>query len=84
LESHRLISSLRGDAAVLPDGAISVDERNSARQTSALVRVELPLNEAGWKIEQPTLEEIVMVYLRAGIASPFEGDEVRFENWERP
>jgi len=84
LESHRLISSLRGDAAVLPDGAISVDERNSARQTSALVRVELPLNEAGWKIEQPTLEEIVMAYLRAGIASPFEGDEVRFENWERP
>ncbi len=80
LESHRLISSLRDSEAALPDGAIAVEERNSARQTASLVRVELPLSEAGWKIEQPTLEEIVKAYLRAGVRSPREGDEFRLEN----
>ena len=83
LESHRFVSSLRESPAALPDGAIVVDERNSARQTAALVRVELPLVETGWKIEQPTLEEIVMAYLRAGVRSPLEDGEVRSGTGER-
>jgi ABC-2 type transport system ATP-binding protein len=77
LESHRFISSPGDDVSELPEGAVLVDERSSARQTAALVRVELPLHETGWKIEQPTLEEIVMGYLREGTKSPRERDEAR-------
>jgi ABC-2 type transport system ATP-binding protein len=69
LESHRFVASLRDDATGLPDGAIAIDERNSTRQTAALVRVEVPIDETGWKIEAPTLEEIVMAYLRAGVGT---------------
>jgi hypothetical protein len=60
-----------------------VDARNSARQTAALVRVELPLTAPGWKIEAPTLEEIVMAYLRAGVDSSREKNELGVETRER-
>jgi ABC-2 type transport system ATP-binding protein len=77
LESHRFVAARRDNAAVLPDGAIAIDERSSARQMAALVRVEVPVDETQWKIEQPTLEEIVMAYLRAGVRSPLEGDDAQ-------
>ena len=84
LEAHRLISSSNENQRALPEGAIAVDERNSARQTAALVRVEVPLAASDWKIERPTLEEIVMAYLRAGVNAPHGRDETGSGGGVRP
>jgi ABC-2 type transport system ATP-binding protein len=69
LESHRFLSASRDESLALPPGATVIDERHSAREASVLARIELPLFDSQWHVERPTLEEIVMAYLRMG-ASP--------------
>ena len=69
LESHRFLSAGRDVSLALPSGAIVIDERHSARENSVLARIELPFFDSKWHVERPTLEEIVMAYLRMG-ASP--------------
>jgi ABC-2 type transport system ATP-binding protein len=64
LESHRLLSSDRKLNMPLPNGAIALEDRHSARETSVLARIELPIMDSTWHIESPTLDEIVMAYLR--------------------
>jgi ABC-2 type transport system ATP-binding protein len=64
LESHRILSSDRRLSSPLPYGAIVLEERHSARETSVLARIELPIMDSRWLIESPTLDEIVMAYLR--------------------
>lgn len=72
LESHRFLSSKRGENVELPPGVIPLDEQQSTRETTILARIELPFFDSRWDIEQPTLEEIVMAYLRQGAPSrPF-------------
>ena len=69
LESHRFLSAGRDVGLALPPGATVIDERNSARESSVLARMELPFFDSKWHVEQPTLEEIVMAYLRLGAPS---------------
>jgi hypothetical protein len=69
LESHRFISAKRSENVGLPPGVIPLDEQQSARETTILARIELPFFDSRWSIEQPTLEEIVMAYLRQGAPS---------------
>jgi hypothetical protein len=49
-----------------------IDEQHSAREASVLARIELPFFDSVWTVEQPTLEEIVMAYLRMGASSQVE------------
>jgi hypothetical protein len=51
---------------VLPPGITVIHEQRSARGRSLLVRVELPFNGDRWRVDRPTLEEIVLAYLREG------------------
>ncbi len=66
MESHRILSSDRRLSAQFPAGAIVLEERHSVREFSFMARIELPIMDSRWLIESPTLDEIVMAYLRLG------------------
>jgi len=62
LASHRLLVGAR-DASP-PAGADVIAARHTERQTDLLVRVKEPIGDTAWRVEEPTLEEIVIAYLR--------------------
>jgi ABC-2 type transport system ATP-binding protein len=64
LESHRYLSRAVDDGVPVPPGAIVLEERRSTREVTYLVRLAMPLERDGWRIERPTLNEIVIAYLR--------------------
>jgi ABC-2 type transport system ATP-binding protein len=66
LESHRFLSRGADDGVPVPHGAIILEERRAAREVTYLVRLAMPLERDGWRIERPTLDEIVVAYLRDG------------------
>jgi len=73
LASHRLLVGKRDGIA--PAGADVIAATHAERQTNLLVRVEEPIIDGAWRVEEPTLEEIVIAYLRraeAGGALSFE------------
>ncbi|HXZ83742.1 MAG TPA: ABC transporter ATP-binding protein [Acidimicrobiales bacterium] len=64
LASHRLLIG-GSDWVALPRGAVLVSTARAARQTHLLVRLEEPVEDRSWQVLEPTLEEIVLAYLRA-------------------
>ena len=64
LASHRLLMSSSEEAPALPPGVVVISTRHSERQTNVLVRVEQPVTDPSWRVVEPTLEEIVIAYLR--------------------
>ena len=64
LESHRLLSRGLDDGVLVPRGATVLEERRTTREITYLVRLAMPLERDGWRIERPTLNEIVIAYLR--------------------
>jgi ABC-2 type transport system ATP-binding protein len=64
LESHRYLSRGVDDGVTVPPGATVLEERRSTREVTYLVRLAMPLERDGWRIERPTLNEIVIAYLR--------------------
>lgn len=67
LASHRLLVGARDQSP--PDGADVIAATHTGRQTDLLVRLEEPISDASWQVEEPTLEEIVIAYLRRSEAS---------------
>ncbi len=67
LASRRLLVGARDQSP--PDGADVIAATHSGRQTDLLVRLEEPISDASWQVEEPTLEEIVIAYLRRSEAS---------------
>jgi ABC-2 type transport system ATP-binding protein len=70
LASHRLLVGAR-DASP-PAGADVIAARHTERQTDLLVRVKEPIGDTAWRVEEPTLEEIVIAYLRRAEGRSFE------------
>ncbi|SEM24487.1 ABC transporter ATP-binding protein [Streptacidiphilus jiangxiensis] len=66
LESHRL---LHGSEGLPLDGHGVVELRRTGRGSAALVRPSGPIAE-GWQVETPSLEELLLAYLRAPEATP--------------
>ena len=64
LASHRLLVASSEEAPELPPGVVVISTTNSERQTNLLVRVEQPVTDPSWRVVEPTLEEIVIAYLR--------------------
>ncbi|MEV7774329.1 ABC transporter ATP-binding protein [Kitasatospora sp. NPDC086791] len=62
LDGHRLLTGPAG-AATLPAGLV-VEQRVSGRRTTALVRTGEPL-DGPWESERPSLEDLLLGYLRA-------------------
>jgi ABC-2 type transport system ATP-binding protein len=72
LESHRLLSRGLDDGVPVPRGATVLEERATTREITYLVRLAMPLERDGWRIERPTLNEIAIAYLRSGRRSNSE------------
>jgi ABC-2 type transport system ATP-binding protein len=64
LASHRLLVASSEHAPQTPAGVTVISTTRSERQTSILVRVGEPLTDPAWRVVEPTLEEIVIAYLR--------------------
>ncbi|MGH9295065.1 MAG: hypothetical protein ACRD0B_07015, partial [Acidimicrobiales bacterium] len=66
LASHRLVTG--PSAGGRPVGLSVVHAQVDGRQTSILGRVEAPISDPAWLVEEPSLEEIVIAYLKAAEA----------------
>jgi ABC-2 type transport system ATP-binding protein len=66
VESHRLLSASSSSTPTLPSGVNVIDTRTSSRDVTHLVRMTLPIVDETWRISEPTLDEIIMAYLRLG------------------
>lgn len=67
--THRFISTSSLSAPTLPEGVSVIDTRTSNRDVTFLVRMTLPIDEKKWHIYEPTLDEVIMAYLRLGASS---------------
>jgi ABC-2 type transport system ATP-binding protein len=64
LASHRLLQAAGEMAPALPPGVVVISTRRSERQIDLLVRVDQPITNPNWRVVEPTLEEVVLAYLR--------------------
>ena len=64
LASHRLLLGSREQPPDVPPGVIVISTTHSERETALLVQVEVPITDPSWRVVEPTLEEIVLAYLR--------------------
>lgn len=69
VESHRFLSAASSKAPALPEGVTVIDTRTSSREVTHLARMTLPLIDETWQVTEPTLDEIIMAYLRLGTGS---------------
>ncbi len=69
VESHRFLSASSPGTPALPEGVTVIDTRIGSRGVTHLVCLTLPLVEETWDITEPTLDEIIMAYLRPGTDS---------------
>jgi hypothetical protein len=53
----------------LAEDVIVLDTRTSGDYVTYLVRLSMPIGECEWEITEPTLEEIILPYLRQGANS---------------
>ena len=65
LASHRLLVGPASTAPVMPPGATVVSSVTTGRQVAMIVRSESPVTDPAWQVVEPSLDEIVIAYLRA-------------------
>jgi ABC-2 type transport system ATP-binding protein len=75
LAQHRILVGPRKDTAAIARRHAIVREDTTARQTTLLVRLNGPVIDPAWDVEEPTLEEIVLGYMSAGDAGQGTGPE---------
>jgi ABC-2 type transport system ATP-binding protein len=68
VDTHKLLSGPRCDPATLPAGLVPIDAVHTARQTTMLVRTDVPLLDPSFEVSPIGLEEIVLAYM--GQAAP--------------
>jgi ABC-2 type transport system ATP-binding protein len=68
LAQHRILSGPRKDTTAIARAHFIVREDTTARQTTLLVRLNGPVIDPAWAVDEPNLEEIVLGYMRAGQA----------------
>ena len=66
LGSHRLLTGPRTDPAAIARAHLVVQERHTERQTTLLVRANGGAFGPAWRVDEVTLEEIVLAYLGQG------------------
>lgn len=64
VESHRFLSASSTDSSTLPEGTTVVETQMDSRKVTHLVQVTLPFEDEKWRVTEPTLDEIIMAYLR--------------------
>jgi ABC-2 type transport system ATP-binding protein len=63
-EVHRVLVGLRRPITEVPADTVVISSSDTERQSTWLVRCETPISDPSWDVAEPTLEEIVMAYLR--------------------
>jgi ABC-2 type transport system ATP-binding protein len=66
LAQHRILTGPRKDTAAIARTHSVVREDTTARQTTLLVRLNGPVIDPAWAVDEPNLEEIVLGYMSAG------------------
>ena len=63
LAEHRFLTGPRKDTTAIARAHTIVREDTTARQTTLLVRLNGPVIDPAWAVEEPNLEEIVLGYM---------------------
>jgi ABC-2 type transport system ATP-binding protein len=63
LAEHRILTGPRKDTTAIARTHTIVREDTTARQTTLLVRLNGPVADPAWAVEEPNLEEIVLGYM---------------------
>jgi ABC-2 type transport system ATP-binding protein len=63
LAQHRILTGPRKDTTAIARTHTIVREQTTARQTTLLVRLNGPVIDPAWAVEEPNLEEIVLGYM---------------------
>jgi ABC-2 type transport system ATP-binding protein len=77
LAVHRLLVGPVGTESTSLDEATIISSITAGRQSTLLVRCEQPLLDPAWEVLEPTLEEIVLAYLRADASAAYDRSEPR-------
>jgi ABC-2 type transport system ATP-binding protein len=64
LEQHRILIGPRKDTTAIARTHTIVRQESTARQTTLLARLNGPVIDPAWAVEEPNLEEIVLGYMR--------------------
>jgi ABC-2 type transport system ATP-binding protein len=75
LGGHRILTGPRKDTTAIARAHTIVREDTTARQTTLLVRMNGPVIDPAWAVEEPNLEEIVLGYMSQGDLAPGTGPE---------
>jgi len=62
---HRILVGPAGSVSPTLEGATVISSIIAGRQCTMLVRAEQPIIDPSWEVFEPTLDEIVLAYLRA-------------------
>ena len=63
LATHRRLSGPRRDTSQLPEGQQVIEESHTERQSTLLVHTEEPIIDPAWRVDQVSLEDIVLAYM---------------------
>jgi ABC-2 type transport system ATP-binding protein len=69
LAQHRILTGPRKDTTAIARTHAIVREETTPRQTTLLVRLNGPVLDPAWTIDEPNLEEIVLGYMSADQAA---------------
>jgi ABC-2 type transport system ATP-binding protein len=75
LAQHRILTGPRKDTTAIARTHTIVGEETTARQTTLLVKVNGPVLDPAWTVEEPNLEEIVLGYMSQDEAGYGTGPE---------
>jgi len=76
LASHQLLTGARCDPATLPANQHVITARHTDRQSTILVRSDVPVLDPNWSVDQIDLEDLVLAYMsQARSSRPVAGDE---------
>ena len=77
LAEHRILTGPRKDTTAIERTHTIVREETTARQTTLLVRLNGPVIDPAWAVDEPNLEEIVLGYMSQDDAGYGTGPEDR-------
>jgi ABC-2 type transport system ATP-binding protein len=63
LASHQLLTGARRDPATLPADQHVITARHTDRQSTILVRSDVPILDPSWSVDQIDLEDLVLAYM---------------------
>jgi ABC-2 type transport system ATP-binding protein len=63
LATHHRLSGARRESSTLPGDQQVVTESHTDRQSTYIVRTDLPILDPGWEVSQLTLEDLVLAYM---------------------